>query len=432
MQDSLNNRETNNNGNDGTVVCPNRSCGKEISIKFDNCPFCNTPLIKTKRTAEEIINEHKELLIKEQKEEILKEAVRKRYNVDGDISDEQYRQLIEIYKHEVGEITMNEKKNVKENNNHGKKLPTGNDGTVICPNHSCGKEISIKFDNCPFCNTPLIKTKRTAEEIINEHKRKEELINKQKEEIFKDVVRRRYNIDGDISEEQYGQLKEIYMKEYGNKDDTHEHEHSSGQRNGYVGWIIGIVAALIIFLIIFFASGGGHSNTYNEYMSRIKAREAAINSATSLFDMDNLNERILRLGALDDLTDGDEKRAVRMAHNEVWNLFEKKCQQLSVGKYRLTSKYGNTYIIELTHELYKDKNDTYIARIYKNNSLFEAGRWWKDGTTSVIDNDNYMDKIEIRIWPERESKVFEWSGKLEKNPKYDWRDRDEGIVEKIK
>lgn len=117
------------------MICPNRLCGKEVSTQFDNCPFCNTQLIKTKRTAEEIINEHKHKveLIKEQKEEILKEAVRKRYNIDGDISDEQYDQLIEIYKHEVGNITLNDKLIEKEKNNHGKKIPTGGIiGIIAC------------------------------------------------------------------------------------------------------------------------------------------------------------------------------------------------------------------------------------------------------------------------------------------------------------
>ena len=27
-----------------TITCPNRICRKEVSDKFDNCPFCGTPL----------------------------------------------------------------------------------------------------------------------------------------------------------------------------------------------------------------------------------------------------------------------------------------------------------------------------------------------------------------------------------------------------
>ena len=81
------------------MICPNRLCEKEISLKFDNCPFCHTPLIKYQRTAEDIINEHKykEEQIKEQKEEILRSAVRKSYNITGDVSEEQYEQLIKIW-----------------------------------------------------------------------------------------------------------------------------------------------------------------------------------------------------------------------------------------------------------------------------------------------------------------------------------------------
>lgn len=119
QNDTNSNKETNDFF---TVICPNKLCGKEVSTKFDNCPFCNTPLIKPKRTAEDIINEHKhkEELVKEQNEEILKEAVRKRYNVVGDISDEQYKQLIEIYKDEVGDAVLNDERKDK-GEKHSKK-----------------------------------------------------------------------------------------------------------------------------------------------------------------------------------------------------------------------------------------------------------------------------------------------------------------------
>lgn len=58
--------------------------------------------------------------------------------------------------------------------------------TVICPNRLCGKEVSDKFDHCPFCHTLLIKPTKTAEDIINEHKRKEEEL--------RDAIRKKYNI----------------------------------------------------------------------------------------------------------------------------------------------------------------------------------------------------------------------------------------------
>ena len=282
-----------------------------------------------------------------------------------------------------------------------------NGKTVICPNRLCGKEISTKFDNCPFCHTPLIKPKRTAEDIINEYKHKE------REEDLRDAIRKQYNIDGDISEDQYGQLREIYLKEHGNRNDATKKENLSGQRNGSVGWIIGILAALIIFVIIFFAAGGGHSKTYNEYMSRIKTRETSINRATSLFDMAKLDERILPLGALDDLTDGDEKRAVRMAHDKVWDLFETKCRQLAIGYYLLTSEDGQKYVVELSEETGNDGNQAYV---YIDNRLYSEGYWYlTDGPVVRINhnpiNEEYRNyrNLEINLSIEYSS----WSGDID-------------------
>ena len=279
---------------------------------------------------------------------------------------------------------------------------------------SCGKQYNKDvFDKCPFCGSLQIIPPKTAEEIINEHKHKEELVKEQNEEILKDAVRKRYNVAGDISEEQYGQLKEIYLKEYGNRDDTLKNENSSSPRNGYVGWVIGILAALIIFLIIFFAAGGGHSKTYNEYMSRIREREAAINRATSLFEMKDLDERILRLGALDDLTDGDEKRAVRMAHDKVWDLFETKCRQLAIGYYLLTSEDGQKYVVELSEESGNDGNQAYV---YIDNRLYSEGYWYlTDGPVVRINhnpiNEEYRNNrnLEINLSIEYSS----WSGDID-------------------
>lgn len=27
-----------------TIICPNRACGKELSVQFTKCPFCGTSL----------------------------------------------------------------------------------------------------------------------------------------------------------------------------------------------------------------------------------------------------------------------------------------------------------------------------------------------------------------------------------------------------
>lgn len=141
------------------------SCGKQYNKDiFDKCPFCGSLQIIPPKTAEEIINEHKhkEELVKKQNEEILKEAVRKRYNVDGDISDEQYKQLIEIYKHEVGDIALDEKKNEKEKNNHSKKIPTG----IIIGIIACLITIIIIFSVGGSSSTKAAHNIKTADQWV--------------------------------------------------------------------------------------------------------------------------------------------------------------------------------------------------------------------------------------------------------------------------
>lgn len=141
------------------------SCGKQYNKDvFDKCPFCGSLQIIPPKTAEEIINEHKhkEELVKEQNEEILKEAVRKRYNVDGDISDEQYKQLIEIYKHDVGDITLDEKKNEKEKSNHSKKIPTG----IIIGIIACLITIIIIFSVGGSSSTKAAHNIKTADQWV--------------------------------------------------------------------------------------------------------------------------------------------------------------------------------------------------------------------------------------------------------------------------
>lgn len=117
-----------------------------------------------------------------------------------------------------------------------------NGKTVICPNHLCGKEVSDKFDHCPFCQTLLIKPTKTAEEIINEHNREEENL--------KNAIRKQYNIVGDISEEQYKQLKEIYLKE----NHTHQSTTASKSKHSYawIAYLIGlfIIVALVLLMVL--------------------------------------------------------------------------------------------------------------------------------------------------------------------------------------
>ena len=148
-------------------------------------------------------------------------------------------------------------------------------------------------------------------------------------------------------------------------------------------------------------------------MSRIREREAAINRATSLFDMAKLDERILALGALDDLTDGDEKRAVRTAHDEVWDLFETKCRQLAIGYYLLTSDDGQKYVVELSEETGNDGNQAYV---YIDNRLYSKGNWrLSDGLTVSINhnpiNEEYRDSRDLEI--NLSLKNSSWSGNID-------------------
>lgn len=115
---------------------------------------------------------------------------------------------------------------------------TPNGKTVICPNHLCGKEVSDKFEYCPFCHTLLIKPTKTAEEIINEHKREEE--------DLKNAIRKQYNIVGDISEEQYKQLKEIYLKE----NHTHQSTKEGKSKHSHA-WIAYFAGLLLIVALVF-------------------------------------------------------------------------------------------------------------------------------------------------------------------------------------
>ena len=43
------------NPSSGTVFCPNKLCGKEVSDQFEKCPFCGTPLHKGNSTTAELL-----------------------------------------------------------------------------------------------------------------------------------------------------------------------------------------------------------------------------------------------------------------------------------------------------------------------------------------------------------------------------------------
>lgn len=125
---------------------------------------------------------------------------------------------------------------------------------------SCGKQYNKDvFDKCPFCGSLQIIPQKTAEEIINEHKHKEELVKEQNEEILKDAVRKRYNVAGDISEEQFKQLLAIYEQENGNRILPQQNDDSPILKRNK--WTIPIIlSTLVMFIIIIIGISSGNSN----------------------------------------------------------------------------------------------------------------------------------------------------------------------------
>lgn len=124
---------------------------------------------------------------------------------------------------------------------------TKNSETVFCPNRLCGKEVSVLFERCPFCNTPLVKKNKTAEEIIKEHLQKTNNQRKQEEDKLRDVIRKRYCIEGDITEEQYKQLLAIYEQENGNRILPQQNDDSPILKRNK--WTIPIILVMFITLI---------------------------------------------------------------------------------------------------------------------------------------------------------------------------------------
>ncbi len=174
-------------------------------------------------------------------------------------------------------------------------------------------------------------------------------------------------------------------------------------------------------------------------MSRIKAREAAIKSATSLYDLSNIYDWEYWHIGTGMYLEGDEKRDIDLAISRLTNSCFKKTQQLAVGSYRIVSKKGHTYIIDLTNETKEVLVDGlivhYIARIYRDNSLLGVGEWYAGiselGIEFKQDPNNCYDDIKIDIYPKKETQTFKWMGNLEMG-EYGFMRGDEGTAEKIK
>lgn len=167
-----------------------------------------------------------------------------------------------------------------------------------------------------------------------------------------------------------------------------------------------------------------HSKTYNNYMSQIKARETAINKATSLFDLPEYDWNMWYIGTSMYL-EGDEKRDIDNAISSLSASYILKVGQLAVGRYRIVSKSRHTYLLDLTND----------ARIYRDDILLGTGEWSAGASSFDIkfkqDPNNCYDDIKIDIYPKKETQTFEWRGKLEMD-EYGYMREDKGKAEKIK
>lgn len=81
--------------------------------------------------------------------------------------------------------------------------------TLNCPH--CGKEISTEFMFCPFCKNNIYHnpTKVTAAEFIESRK----VIEQNESQDLRKKILEFYNIKGDVSDEEYAQLKNFYQKD---------------------------------------------------------------------------------------------------------------------------------------------------------------------------------------------------------------------------
>ncbi len=117
-----------------------------------------------------------------------------------------------------------------------------------CPH--CGREISIKFTSCPFCKKNIYNNteKITAAEFIKKRK-----IIEQNEilKLRKDILAF-YNIEGDVSDEEYAQLKTFYQTDKphaNNISHTSNHGETLLYTLNVILLIIGIFGAIILIVL---------------------------------------------------------------------------------------------------------------------------------------------------------------------------------------
>ena len=124
--------------------------------------------------------------------------------------------------------------------------------TVICPNKTCGKEVSNRFEKCPFCGTPL--QKRSVDEVLGNLSDEE----MQKKDFYREKVLNYYNLDNNVSDEQYEVLEKKYQQIARNSNPSllTPNAESIIRKNGKAVKIIGVllfvlyIIIAIVFLII--------------------------------------------------------------------------------------------------------------------------------------------------------------------------------------
>lgn len=231
-------------------------------------------------------------------------------------------------------------------------------------------------------------------------------------------------------------------KQKGVSSSQHGIEHSqldygvrrSTKSAGSTALIITIMTVLILaFLSVFawVALVPHHSKTYKECMRSCERQETAIKNAKSLNDMERINNRIIGFTEYESL-EGDERVDVYRRHEEVWDLFNERCEQVAVGKYKLVSEEGQTYIVEVTNKIIKDNgfSKQYLVNIYKNNQLHCTGDWGLNGTEiRIFPQFKENTLASISMWPKSNTaNTYGWHGNIEE----EWNlHNNDGTAEKI-
>ena len=116
--------------------------------------------------------------------------------------------------------------------------------TVRCQNKLCGKTVSTQFEKCPFCGTPI--SRLSVDEILEDLSEKE----KDEQQTHREKVLRYYNIDGDVSDEQFEVLDKKYHQAIHEKSIPllSPKAESILHKYGEALYIIGIILMALLFI----------------------------------------------------------------------------------------------------------------------------------------------------------------------------------------